>query len=142
MTRLARLRWLSREEQRLLAAKVRDLSLSAQIHQRYRTIDEVHGGRTELEAAERVVCHFTVANAWRLRFEASGFTPIEEVLSPDGRPPLRLASQLRDPGESRAVQSLRARAPVFRWSVWSVWSVPKLVLATGMIRGWSPGVDE
>lgn len=120
MTRRVRLRRLSRAEQRVLAAKVRDLSLSARIHQRYRILDEVRRGRTALEAAERVGCHFTVAYAWLRRFNASGFTTFEQVPNPNGRPPILQASQLRDLVEV-ALSNPRERGLPF-----SVWSVPKL----------------
>jgi hypothetical protein len=56
-----RLRDLSRGERRHLGAKVKDLSLAARIHQRYRIIDLVARGHSVLDAAERVGCHFTVA---------------------------------------------------------------------------------
>jgi len=46
MARPIRLRAVTRAEQRLLRSKLKDLSLSARVHQRYRVIDEVHRGRS------------------------------------------------------------------------------------------------
>jgi transposase len=48
--------------------KLKDLSLSARVHQRYRMINEVRQGRGIVEAADRVGCHFTVAYDWVRRF--------------------------------------------------------------------------
>src|SRR5205807_4232626 len=62
------LRALTRPEQRVLAAKLKDLSLSARIYPRYRVIEEVRQGRAMTEAADRVGCHFTVAYDWVHRF--------------------------------------------------------------------------
>jgi len=56
-----RLRAMRRAEQRLLDKKLKDLSLSARVHQRYRVIDEVRRRRSIVEAGERVGCHFTAA---------------------------------------------------------------------------------
>src|SRR6184192_1302872 len=47
------LRALTRPEQRVLAAKLKDLSLSARIYPRYRVIEEVRQGRAMTEAADR-----------------------------------------------------------------------------------------
>jgi len=63
-TRMARripLRPLTASEQRVLRSKLRDLSLSVRVHQRYRIIDQVRRGFGLKPAAERVGCHFTVA---------------------------------------------------------------------------------
>ncbi len=51
--RTVRLRPLTRSERRVLKDKLRDLSLPARIHQRYRVIAEVAAGRRVAEAAER-----------------------------------------------------------------------------------------
>ena len=44
MARPLRLRPVTRSERRLLEAKLKDLSLAARIHQRYRIIEEVRKG--------------------------------------------------------------------------------------------------
>src|SRR5215831_6686955 len=51
------LRRLKRRERQLLTAKVRDLSLAARLHQRYRIIDQVRRGYSLADAADRVGCH-------------------------------------------------------------------------------------
>ena len=71
MAKPLRLRRLGRSERRLLEAKLKDLSLAARIHQRYRIIEEVRKGHGMREAADRVGCHFTVAYDWVQRFNAS-----------------------------------------------------------------------
>ena len=72
MAKTLQLRPLRRGEQRVLFAKLKDLSLSARVHQRYRVIEEVRKGHSVVEAADRVGCHFTVAYDWVHRFNASG----------------------------------------------------------------------
>ena len=61
MARSVKLRELRGGERKILRAKLRDLSLAARIHQRYRVIEEVRRGRSIMEAAERAGCHFTIA---------------------------------------------------------------------------------
>ena len=113
MAKTLLLRALSRAEQRLLAAKIRDLSLSARVHQRYRVIEEVRRGRAMPEAAERVGCHFTVAYDWVHRFNESGFATFEQVSNegsagdPQGRAVARA-------GRGRPVQPRGTGAAVFQ----------------------------
>jgi hypothetical protein len=57
------LRALTGTERRVLASKLKDLSLSARVHQRYRIIEEVRKGHSLVEA-DRVGCHFTIAYDW------------------------------------------------------------------------------
>jgi hypothetical protein len=71
MPKPVRLRSLTRGERRVLRAKLKDLSLSVRVHQRYRIIDEVRKGRGVVEAAERVGCHVTAAYDWIRRFNES-----------------------------------------------------------------------
>src|SRR5262252_8428471 len=78
------LRPLTRSEQRMLRSKLRDLTLSVRVHQRYRVIDQVQRGFSPLESAERVGCHFTVAYDWAHRFNESGFATFEQVPNPNG----------------------------------------------------------
>ena len=73
MARSVKLRELRGGERKILRAKLRDLSLAARIHQRYRVIEEVRRGRSIMEAAERAGCHFTIAYDWLHRFNRSGF---------------------------------------------------------------------
>src|SRR2546429_9784861 len=95
MAKYLTLRAMTRPEQRVLAAKLKDLSLSARIYQRYRVIEEVRQGRAMTEAADRVGCHFTVAYDWVHRFNDSGFSSFEQGSNPKGRPPICEAAQLR-----------------------------------------------
>ena len=120
MARQLRLRPLTRREQRVLAAKLRDLSLAARIHQRYRIIEEVRRGYGIRAAADRVGCHFTVAYDWIRRFNASGFGPFEQVPNPRGRPPILRAAQLRE------LVDVALSSPTERGLPFSTWSVPKL----------------
>jgi uncharacterized Fe-S cluster-containing radical SAM superfamily protein len=57
----------------VLRSKLRDLTLSVRVHQRYRIIDQVQRGFTLLATAERVGCHFTVAYDWVHRFNKRNF---------------------------------------------------------------------
>ena len=115
-----RLRPLTRTEQRVLRDKLRDLSLSARIHQRYRVIAEVGAGRSVSDAAERAGCHFTRAYAWVHRFNESGFASFEAVSNPRGRPPILKTSQLRE------LTAVALSSPAERGLPFSVWSVAKL----------------
>jgi transposase len=126
MARPVRLRRLTRAEVGLLRRKVKDWSLSARVHQRYRLIAEVHDGRSPLEAADRVGCHFTVAYDWVRRFNASGFTTFEQVPNPKGRPAILRAEQLR------ALVEVALSSPAERGLPYTTWSVPKL---TAYCRG-------
>lgn len=120
MPKPVRLGRLTARERRVLQGKLRDLSLSVRIHQRYRVIEEVRKGRAVVEAAERVGCHFTVAYDWVRRFNESGFTTFEQVPNPKGRPPILRAQQLRD------LVDVALSSPTERGLPFSVWSVAKL----------------
>jgi transposase len=120
MPRRTALRALTRAERRVLRQKVKDLSLSARIHQRYRLIAELQRGHAPLEVADRVGCHFTVVYDWIRRFNASGFTTFEQVPNPKGRPPILRAEQLR------ALVEVALSSPAERGLPFSTWSVPKL----------------
>lgn len=115
-----RLRSLTRGERRVLRAKLRDLSLSVRIHQRYRIIEAAGRGLGGLVTAERVGCHFTVVYDWVHRFNTSGFTTFEQVPNPKGRPPILHAGQLR------ALVEVALSSPAERGLPFSAWSVPKL----------------
>jgi transposase len=115
-----RLRALTRGERRLLASKLKDLSLSARVHQRYRLIEEVRKGHSILEAADRVGCHFTVAYDRVHRFNQSGFVTFEQVPNPKGRPPILKGEQLRE------LVDVALSSPLERGLPFSTWSVAKL----------------
>ena len=120
MARSVKLRELSGGERKILRAKLRDLSLAARIHQRYRVIEEVRRGRSIMEAAERAGCHFTIAYDWIHRFNRSGLASFEQVANPKGRPPIVRATQLRE------LVDVALSSPAERGLPFSVWSVPKL----------------
>jgi transposase len=120
MAKTLPLRALTRSEQRMLTAKLKDLSLSARVHQRYRVIDEVQKGRAITEAADRVGCHFTVAYDWVHRFNDSGFATFEQVANPKGRPAILKSEQLRE------LVEVALSSPEERGLPFSNWSVPKL----------------
>ena len=120
MRRAVHLRSLSSSEGRLLRAKLRDLSLSARIHQRYRLIAELRAGHPVQEAAERAGCHFTAAYGWVHRFNESGLRTFELAPNPHGRPPILQTSQLRE------LIEVALSSPAERGLPFSVWSVAKL----------------
>ena len=130
------LRALTRPEQRVLAARLKDLSLSARIYQRYRVIEEVRQGRAMTEAADRVGCHFTVAYDWVHRFNDSGFSSFEQVSNPKGRPPILKAEQLRE------LVEVALSSPEERGLPFSNWSVPKLAEYCRSKRLLPPVTDE
>ena len=114
------LRPLDRREQQILRTKIRDLSLSARVHQRYRVIEQVLRGYALSAVADRVGCHFTVAYDWVHRFNQSGFVTFEQVSNPKGRPPILRAGQLRE------LVEVALSNPQERGLPFSNWSVPKL----------------
>jgi len=118
--RSVQVRPLTRREARALVGKLKDLSLSARIHQRYRVIAEVRAGRTPAEAAERAGCHFTRAYAWVRRFNQSGFSTFELPPNPHGRPPILRAAQLRE------LVEVALSSPAERGLPYTAWSVAKL----------------
>jgi transposase len=120
MTTRPGLRKLSAAEARRLREKVRDYSLSARIHQRYRIIADLRAGHTPSVVADRVGCHFTVVYDWMHRFNTSGFKTFELAPNPKGRPPILRAEQLR------ALVEVALSSPEERGLPFTVWSVPKL----------------
>jgi len=136
MAKRLRLRALTRAEKVTLRAKIRDLSLAARIHQRYRIIDLARRGYGLLEVAERVGCHFTVAYDWVRRFNQSGFSRFERVPNPRGRPPILRAEQLRE------LVDVALSSPAERGLPFTVWSVPKLAEYCRQRKLLPPVTDE
>jgi transposase len=120
MSRRLGLRKLTAAEQRQLRERLRDRSLSARIHQRYRIIADVRDGHSAEVVADRVGCHFTVVYDWIHRFNTSGFETFELAPNPKGRPAILRAEQLR------ALVEVALSNPEERGLPFSVWSVPKL----------------
>jgi transposase len=104
----------------VLRSKLKDLTLSVRVHQRYRVIDQVQRGFSLLEAAERVGCHFTVAYDWVHRFNKSAFATSEQVPNPKERPPILRTAQLRE------LVDVALSSPSERGLLFSVWAVSKL----------------
>ncbi len=117
MAKAVRLRHLTKRELRVLRGKLRDLSLSLQIHQGYRIIEELRRGRALQDAAEPVVCHFTVAYDWVRRFNEISFGTFALVPNPKGRPPILRAEQLRDLVDMALFSPSERGLPVTVWSV-------------------------
>jgi transposase len=136
MPKPIRLRPLTGREQLLLRRKIRDLSLAARVHQRYRVIAEVRAGRPVVEAAERVGCHFTAAYGWVHRFNASGFASFELVPNPRGRPPILKSGQLRE------LVDTALSSPLERGLPFSTWSIHKLAEYCRLRRLLPPVTDE
>jgi len=136
MAKPVQLRALSRAEQGLLREKIRDLSLSARVHQRYRIVSEVLKGHGVSETADRVGCHFTVAYDWIRRFNKSGFKTFEQVANPKGRPPILKAEQLRE------LVEVALSSPAERGLPFTNWSVPKLSEYCRQRRLLPPVTDE
>jgi transposase len=136
MAKTLQLRALRRGEQRVLAVKLKDLSLSARVHQRYRVIEEVRKGHSIVEAADRVGCHFTVAYDWVHRFNESGFASFEQVPNPKGRPSILKGEQLRE------LVDVALSSPLERGLPFSNWSVPKLAEYCRAKRLLPPVTDE
>jgi transposase-like protein len=109
MANSVRLRTLTRGEQRVLRAKVKDRRLAVRLHARYRVIAKVARGGSVAEAAERVGCNVTMVYEWVHRFNASGFTTFERPPNPKGRVPIVTGPQIHElidialssPAESR-----------------------------------------
>lgn len=114
------LRPLKSREKQTLTTKIRDLSLSARVHQRYRIIDQALRGYSPAQIADRVGCHFTVVYDWVHRFNGNGFETFEQVANPKGRPPILRAEQLRE------LVEVALSNPQERGLPFSNWSVPKL----------------
>lgn len=135
MTSRVTLRRVTRAERRVLQAKLRDKTLSARIHQRYRVVEELRQGWTVDAAADRAGCHLTTAYDWLHRFNATGFARFEQVPNPNGRPPILRATQLR------ALIDVALSSPAERGLPFTTWSVAKLA-AYCRRRHWLPDISD
>jgi transposase len=114
------LRRLTRVEQQVLFGKVRDLTMPARLHQRYRIIDAARRSVSVPAAARHVGCHVTLAYKWVHRCNASGFATFELPSNPRGRVSIVTATQLR------ALVAVALSSPLERGLPFAVWTVPKL----------------
>ena len=68
-----RLRPLTRSEQRILRAKLRDLKLPVRLHRRYQIVAAACEAASVPAVAQRVGCDVTTAYHWVARFNLTGF---------------------------------------------------------------------
>ncbi len=119
MTRKAkvRLRPLTRREQVTLRAKLRQVSLSARLHRRYRLIAELRSGHPVAEAAR--VAGLTAQAGYELlhHFNESGFERFERPNNVRGRIPLITAQQLQDLIDTALTPPQKLGLPFTSWSV-------------------------
>jgi integrase len=115
-----RLRPLTRAEQRVLRAKLRDLKLPARRHRRYQIVAAARKTASVPAVAQRVGCNVTTAYHWVARFNTSGFSAFERPSNPRGRIPIVTVEQLRE------LMDVALSSPRERGLPFSVWSVPKL----------------
>ncbi|MEK7863224.1 MAG: hypothetical protein AAB295_08175 [Chloroflexota bacterium] len=119
MTRKAtvQLRPLTRREKTLLQAKLREISLPARQHRRYRVIGELRAGHPVAEAA--TAAGMTTQGVYELlrRFNASGFERFERPSNPRGRVPILTARQLQDLIDTALTPPTKLGLPFTSWSV-------------------------
>jgi transposase len=131
-----RLRPLTVEEQAQLEAKVRDKTLPARLHERYRIVLEASLGHVASGSAQRVGCSPGKVWRWIHRFNESGFATFEAVHNPHGRPTLVQGEQVR------ALIRVALSRPEDLGLPFTHWSVAKLkayCLAQGLLP---PITDE
>ncbi|MGH2500003.1 MAG: hypothetical protein ACRDF0_07950 [Candidatus Limnocylindria bacterium] len=112
-----RLRALSRREQATLRAKVRQVSLPARVHRRYRVIALIRAGHPVGEAAR--AAGLTAQGAYELlhRFNDSGFASFERPNNPRGRIPILTERQLQDLVDTALSSPQTLGLPFTTWSV-------------------------
>ena len=115
-----RLRPLTRAEQRTLRAKLKDLTLPARFHQRYRLIAAARRGDSVPTVARQVGCHHSVAYTWIDRFNVTGFRTFERVPNPCGRQAEVTPEQLRELVEIALSSPLERGLPFATWTVASL----------------------
>ena len=111
------LRALTRREQAVLRAKLRQVSLPAQLHRRYRVIDLVRAGHTFSDAASRAGLDKNRPSLWVRRFNASGFSTFERPANPRGRVPIITARQLQALVDTALSSPEKLGLPFTTWSV-------------------------
>ncbi|MGH2500143.1 MAG: helix-turn-helix domain-containing protein [Candidatus Limnocylindria bacterium] len=119
MTRKAsvHLRTLTRREKTVLQAKLREVSLPARLHRRYRVIAELRSGHPVTEAAR--AAGMTTQGVYELlhRFNDSGFASFERPNNPRGRVPILSARQLQDLVDTALTNPAKLGLPFTGWSV-------------------------
>lgn len=130
------LRSLTAEECVLLDAKIREKTLPARLHDRYRIILEASRGHVAGGIAERVGCSLNTVWRWVRRCNESGFATFEAVHNPHGRPAIVSGEQVR------ALIKVALSRPEDLGLPFTHWSVAKLkayCLAQGLLP---PITDE
>ncbi len=112
-----RLRPLSRREQHALRTKLRQVSLPARVHRRYRVIALVRSGCSIPEAASRAGLNPDSAYLWVHHCNESGFERFERPNNPRGRVPLITARQLQDLIDTALTSPHKLGLPFTTWSV-------------------------
>ncbi len=113
----ARLRPLTRGERGTLHAKLRQGSLPARLHRRYRVIALVRAGYTFAEAAGRAGLNVNSTALWVRRFNEGGFRTFERPNNPRGRVPIITAKQLRELLDVALSSPATLGLPFTTWSV-------------------------
>ncbi len=111
------LRPLTRGERATLMAKLRQGSLPARLHRRYRVIALVRGGCSILEAAARADWNNQNVYHWVHRFNASGFDSFERASNPRGRVPIITAQQLQALIDTALTSPEKLGLPFTSWTV-------------------------
>lgn len=130
------LRSLTAEERVQLDAKIREKTLPARLHERYRIVLEASLGHVASGIAQRVGCSPGKVWRWIHRFNASGFATFEAVHNPYGRPAIVSGEQIR------ALIRVALSRPEDLGLPFTHWSVAKLkayCLAQGLLP---PITDE
>lgn len=112
-----RLRPLTRSERATLTAKLRQGSLPALLHRRYRVIALVRWGCSIPEAAARAEWNNQNVYHWVHRFNRSGFSSFERPSNPRGRVPIISARQMRDLADTALTTPERLGLPFTTWTV-------------------------
>ena len=112
-----RLRALTRGERATLSAKLRQGSLPARVHRRYRVIVLVRAGHTFSDAASRAGLNVNNTSLWVHRFNASGFATFERPNNPRGRIPIITAKQLQALVDTALSSPATLGLPFTTWSV-------------------------
>ncbi len=112
-----RLRALTRREHSVLGSRLRQVSLPARIHRRYRVIALVRAGCTFADAASRAGLNVNSTALWVHRFNESGCARFERPNNPRGRVPLITARQLQDLIDTALTSPPQLGLPFTSWSV-------------------------
>jgi transposase len=111
------LRPLTRGERAALKSKLRQGSLPALLHRRYRVIALVREGCSIREAAARAEWSNQNVYHWVHRFNRSGFASFERASNPRGRIPIITAGQLQDLIDTALTSPEKLGLPFTTWTV-------------------------